>query len=232
MPLPIRKSVTVKPTLAMRVSKPKAGAAWGNKVLHSAARQNSPINHGHFIFVFAPQATAAPAANGTIHNARASFTVVPITSATAPYLAAAPTTELVSWMASAAHSPNCCCVRCSAAPMAGKISSATELRTKIVPSDTAICSSVAWIIGPSAAMALPPQMAVPIEIKNAFLICTCSSLLSAIPAAMAKLMLRTVYKNPLRPAFSTWCRSMPNPRPTTDTCKRILVTRADSLGNG
>ena len=51
--------------------------------------------------------------------------------------------------------------------MAGKVSSATEFSTKTVPSDTDISSSVAPVIGPTAAIALPPQIAVPVEIRNA-----------------------------------------------------------------
>jgi len=49
---------------------------------------------------------AVASASGTIHSARASFTVVPITNACGPYFVVAPTTELVSWIASAAQSPN------------------------------------------------------------------------------------------------------------------------------
>ena len=49
--------------------------------------------------------------------------------------------------------------------MSGKISNATEFSTKMVPSETAICSSLAPVIGPTAAIALPPQIAVPVEIR-------------------------------------------------------------------
>src|SRR5690348_9298854 len=125
------------------------------------------MNHGHWIFVLACLNRAVAIDSVTIHRARASFTVVPTASAPAPYLAAAPTTELVSWIARAAHNPNCVCVNFNADPMGGKISRATELRTKIVPSDTAICSSLAPVMGPTAAIALPPQMAVPVEIRKA-----------------------------------------------------------------
>src|SRR5437016_13041950 len=45
-------------------------------------------------------------------------------------------------------------------------------------------------------------------------------------------MLRSVYRNPLRPACKTACRFMPKPRPTTDACNRNLENRADSLGKG
>ena len=42
---------------------------------------------------------------GMIHNALASFTVVAVPKASLPYLAEAPTTELVSCMAMAHHKP-------------------------------------------------------------------------------------------------------------------------------
>src|SRR5438046_956182 len=76
--------------------------------------------------------------------------------------------------------------RCNAFPIGEKISSATEFKIKIVPSDTAISSSSACRIGPIAAMALPPQMAVPAVIKNDELPRTCKSLPSARPVRSAK----------------------------------------------
>jgi len=50
----------------------------------------------NFTATLAASANSVASASGTIHSARASFTVVPITSASLPYFAAAPTTELVS----------------------------------------------------------------------------------------------------------------------------------------
>src|SRR5205807_7619778 len=135
-----------------------------------------------------------------------------------PYFAAAPTTELVSWMASAAHNPNCVWVSLKAAPMAGKISSAMELRTNTVPSETAISSSVAWQMGPTAAIALPPQIAVPVEIRKAEVLCIPKKTPKAMPTSMEKLMLSMVETNPLRPALTTWWRYIPKPNPTTDAC--------------
>src|SRR5437879_5406369 len=44
-----------------------------------------------------------------------------------------------------------------------------ELRIKTVPRETAISSSLAWTIGATAAMALPPEMALPTVTKNAIL---------------------------------------------------------------
>ena len=49
--------------------------------------------------------------------------------------------------------------------MKGNAINAIELRMKIVPSETAISSSSAPVMGEIAAMALPPQIAVPAEIR-------------------------------------------------------------------
>ena len=56
------------------------------------------MNQGMATRACAPRrnAKAVPRVSGTIHNARVSFTVVATCSASAPYAAAAPTTELVS----------------------------------------------------------------------------------------------------------------------------------------
>ena len=80
-----------------------------------------------------------------IHSARVSLTVVAICNASWPYAAPAPTTELVSCMAIAAHMPNCCWLSPSASPTGGKTNRATALRTNIVISDSDICSVVVGI---------------------------------------------------------------------------------------
>src|SRR5664279_682320 len=100
------------------------------------------MNHGHWMRVLLPLTAAVAIDKGTIQSARASFTVVPTANATAPYLAEAPTTELVSWIAKAAHNPNWVCERFNQRPIMGNVSSATEFNTKIVPSETDISSSV------------------------------------------------------------------------------------------
>jgi hypothetical protein len=59
---------------------------------------------------------------------------------------------------------------CNAVPIAGNVSRAIEFSTKTVPSETAISSWLALVIGAIAAMALPPQMAVPHdEIRDSLL---------------------------------------------------------------
>src|SRR5664279_668543 len=144
------------------------------------------INHGHWMRVLLPTFMAVATVTGTIHRARASFTVVPIASAGSPYFAQAPTTELVSWIASAAHNPNWFWESFSAAPIAGKVSRATEFSMKTVPSETDISSSVAPTTGPTAAIALPPQIAVPVEIRKEGRGCTATNLPIAVPTIRAK----------------------------------------------
>ena len=112
--------------------------------------------------------------------------------------------------------------------MVGKVSSATEFSTKIVPSETDISSSVAPVIGPTAAMALPPQIAVPVEMRNAGRDGTEISLPSSVPTSMAKAILRAVYRNPLRPACTTSCRFIPKPSPTTADCSKTRESFRDS----
>ncbi len=82
--------------------------------------------------------------------------------------------------------PNWFCVMCSMVPITGKVSNATELRTKTVPSETAICSSLASVIGATAAIALPPQIAVPAEIRKDVLCSTLSSFPSPQPSNIGK----------------------------------------------
>src|SRR5664279_6634504 len=89
-------------------------------------------------------------------------------------------------MASAAHNPNWVCDNFSAAPIAGKVSSATELSMKIVPNETDISSSVAPTTGPTAAMALPPQIAVPVEIRKDARGFTATNLPITVPTIRAK----------------------------------------------
>ena len=49
--------------------------------------------------------------------------------------------------------------------MIGKIIKATEFRIKTHPKATDICFSSAFITGDIAAIALPPQIAVPLEMR-------------------------------------------------------------------
>ena len=64
-------------------------------------------------------------------------------------------------MAMALHIPNWCCVNPSRCPIAGNRINATELSRNTTPSDTEISFSEASTAGATAAIALPPQIAVP-----------------------------------------------------------------------
>ena len=180
------------------------------------------MNHGQWTFALLLVSIAVAITSGTIHSARASFTVVPTASAVGPYFAPAPTTELVSWIASAAHNPNCVCEKCMRWPMSGNSRSATEFSTNTVPSDTAISSSLAASTGPIAAIALPPHTAVPKLISSDCFLPTCSILPSRTPSPSANAMLIAVYIKPEAPAWTTSLRFIPNPRHTTAACNKNL----------
>ena len=103
-------------------------------------------------------------------------------------------------------------------PTNGKSSKATEFKTNTVPSETAISCSFAFSTGPIAAIALPPQIAVPKLIRSDCVLPTCSSLPKATPRASANVMLMAVYMNPEAPACTISFRFIPNPRQTTAAC--------------
>ena len=104
-------------------------------------------------------------ARGIIHRARVSLMSVAICRASSPYTSPAPTTLEVSCMAMAAHVPNWAWLMSNRWPRGGKMNRATALRMKMTPRLTAISFSSARSTGPTAAMALPPQMAVPLLMR-------------------------------------------------------------------
>ena len=120
------------------------------------------MNQG--ILIFCPlllKMNEVTRAKGIIHKARVSFIVVATFRASSPYAAPAPTTELVSCMAMAAHVPNSCWLMFKAWPITGKTNNAMAFNIKMVPNATDISLSFAFNTGPTAAIALPPQIAVP-----------------------------------------------------------------------
>src|SRR5712691_3648642 len=84
-------------------------------------------------------------------------------------------------------------------------------------------------MGPMAAMALPPQIAVPAVIRNDELPRTRNNLPNTKPRKSAKEIPSAVWINPLRPAFRTSCRFMPKPRATTELCRRVRAIPRLSL---
>ena len=131
-------------------------------VLKIMARMKKKINQG--MLMRCPlllKIKEVKSAIGIIQSARVSLIVVAIRRASSPYAAPAPTTELVSWMAMAAQVPKSYWLIFKACPIAGKMKSAMALRINMVPKATDMSLSLAFKTGPTAAMALPPQMAVP-----------------------------------------------------------------------
>ena len=124
---------------------------------------NRHINHGIWILrePFSRKLNIEIKESGIIQRARVSFTVVATASASGPKIAAAPTTELVSCMAMADQSPNCSWVNPSTWPMGGNTNRATAFSVNTTASDREVSFSSAPITGATAAIALPPQMAVP-----------------------------------------------------------------------
>src|SRR5271156_2028 len=88
------------------------------------------------------------------------------------------------------------------------------------------------MIGATAAIALPPQIAVPTVIKIPAVLFTLSIRPASNPAVKANAMLTAVYTNPLRPARNTSCRFIPKPSPTTDACSKYFVAVRDSVCQG
>gem|GEM_PF-2298267 len=173
-----------------------------------------------------------PAVNGMIHNARISFTVVAICNATTPYFCAAPATELVSWMAIAAQKPNCSCVNDKSCPIQGKTTSATAFKINTVIRATAISSSRAFITGAVAAIALPPQIAVPTETNAVVRFGRRNKCPQYHPAANVTTTDPAASHQPAPPACKAAVTGTPKPRPAIETCKSNRVIRALCCSKG
>lgn len=237
--MPIKKSVNVIPAFAKLTSESKrlGGTSAGAYVLTIVASKKRRMNHGIAIFALAPPSLRRyiiikNSATGAIHNARASFTVVAISSASCPYAAAAPTTELVSCIAIAAQTPNCFCVRFIRCPTTGNSNNAIEFNIKTLPRATDISSVSASIAGPTAAIALPPQIAVPDEISVDVFSATPNHLPTKYPRINVPKIDAIVKSIPSFPAWITAERFIPNPRRITDACKRYFVGFPVTKGNG
>ena len=92
-----------------------------------------------------------------------------------------------------------------------------ELSRNTVPMPTLISSSEASRMGATAAMALPPQIAVPTVTRMLALWETRKNRPRISPADMLPVILSAVYRKPLLPALSTSARFIPNPRAMTES---------------
>ncbi len=90
-------------------------------------------------------------------------------------------------------------------------------------------ASTTWL---TAAIALPPQIAVPTEIKYEIMRSTLKILPSKKPTPMAIEMVRTVKTNPSFPASTTLVKFIPKPSPTIAPCNKYLMTTFDCFGKG
>ena len=160
---------------------------------------------------------------GIIHKARPSFTVVAIFKASSPYFCAAPTTELVSCMAIADHNPKSLWLMLNKCPTAGNINKAIELSMKIVAKATEMSSSWALMIGAMAAMALPPQIAVPEDIKVDAFLFIFSILPNIIPKIRVEVIDISVNKKPSLPTLAASIIFIPKPNPITEYCSNSFV---------
>src|SRR5262249_54059331 len=134
-PAPIRKSVRTNVRFADISIHCPGPFKIGTNVTVAAAAKNPRMNQGRF--ARAPESASIPPplrtpaiarVNGTIQSAGGGWIVVPTSTAREPYCSVAPTTELVSWIASAAHAPNCVSLKANKCPTGGKMTNATALR--------------------------------------------------------------------------------------------------------
>ena len=112
------------------------------------------------------------------------------------------------------------------------MNSATALSMKMVPMATVMSLSLALITGARAAMALPPQMAVPPETRNPVSRLTLSLLVKNNPKPMVTTIENMVNRIPVFPASMACSTFIPKPSPTTDIWRSIWVIRLLIAKNG
>ena len=102
----------------------------------------------------------------------------------------------------------------------------------MVASETDISLSFALAIGPTAAMALPPHIAVPEAIKYAETLGILSHFPIIIPINITLTTENKVNSIPSDPAFTESSIFMPKPSPTTETCSKYLEVILLNTGKG
>jgi hypothetical protein len=84
-----------------------------------------------------------------------------------------------------------------------------------------ICFASGFMMGEVAAIALPPQMAVPTEIKKDKGLSILRNFPAKYPRIITEKILITVSIKPDFPASRASLNFIPNPKPTIDTCNNI-----------
>lgn len=98
-----------------------------------------------------------------------------------------------------------------------------ELSMKTVPNATDVCFSSVFKTFEMAAMALPPQIAVPDEIRWEVLGSILNNLPRPYPSNKVVNMDMAENMIPSLPALMAVMQFIPKPKPTTDTCNKICV---------
>ena len=116
--------------------------------------------------------------------------------------------------------------------MGGKMNRAAALRINTVPRARLIWLSSAFTSGLTAAMALPPQIAVPLAIRYEVFLSTVSFRPRNAPRVRVRAMLKTVSRTPFPPACMALSAWMPKPRPTMAIFSRVFTASRLSFSNG
>ena len=124
-----------------------------------------------------------------------------------------------------AQVPNCTCERPSACPSTGNRKRATAFSRKTVPSATDISASAAPVARPTAAIADPPQMAVPADSSIAVFDSIHRTRRSHAPSRNVSAIVAAAISRPWRAATRTASRLVPNPRRTTDAWSSGRLSR-------
>src|SRR5690606_19758649 len=132
---PIKNRLTTISCLAMVYKSANNRSPAGTKLDKQDAKINPTINSGNFIvrFPLREEFSIKTISTGIIHKMRSILDMVATFNASSPYFMLAPTTELVSWMATAAQWPNCSWERPNQWPITGKINSAMTFSRNTVP---------------------------------------------------------------------------------------------------
>ena len=112
------------------------------------------------------------------------------------------------------------------------MNSAIALSRKITASDILVSSSSAFTTGATAAMALPPQIAVPELIRYESFGSKPIRRPTRQPTSITPVTETRVKSMPSLPASSDSYIFMPNPRPTTANCSRYFELFLENAGKG
>lgn len=103
---------------------------------------------------------------------------------------------------------------------------------KIIANANDVSFSSALITGATAAIALPPHIAVPVDIKYAFLLFIFNNLPNKVPINNTPITETMVKIIPSLPVANDSCKFMPKPNPTTDTCNKYFEAFFEKLPYG